>query len=272
MRGQVKVYQKKIVAKKRRRALFASLYSILFFGLVASGLSYLSHLKAFQIDEVIVSGNNRLPEAEIEKVVREKSAGNYFGLFSKENSLLYPKDDVAAALLSLPLVKEARTVRDGLRGVAVSVAERKGIAEWCGEAECFSIDENGFVFAPVQGATDSVLTYRGLLEGDPVGKQFLAPADFKKIHFFLNQLAGLSIDPREAAIDEFGYMTVSLGDGGKVIVYTKDDLSVVLGNIATVISDKSVAPSFSEFLSNLDYLKIDSGNKAVYKPKEPEEK
>ena len=274
MRGQVKVHQKKIIARRRRRALFLSLYSLLFLGVVASGLSYLSHLDAFAIKKVIVKGNERVSAAEIERVVFEKTAGNYLKLFSRSNSLLYPKDEVKEGVLGMPLLKDASVSRDGLGAVVIALLERKESAVWCGATDgeperCYSLDENGLIFDSREGFASSSadIVYRGVVKGDPIGQEFLPEAQFKKIVFFIKQLSGLSVGPREASISDSGYMTVTLEKGGKIMLDTKDDLSIVLANIATIITDRSVAPSFFEFLDGLDYIKIDSGNKAVYKLK-----
>lgn len=111
------------------------------------------------------------------------------------------------------------------------------------------------------------LIYRGLIEGDPVGKRLLLPEEFRKMRFFMGQVDGLSVMPREAILTASGYMTVMLEDGGRIFLNPSDDFSTVLGNLAAIITDKTVAPDFGRFLRELDYIKLDIGNKAVYKMK-----
>ena len=83
----------------------------------------------------------------------------------------------------------------------------------------------------------------------------------------MTELSSLSLSPREAIIASpaTGYITIVLDSGSKLIVDTHDDLSVVLGNIGAVLSDKALVPALPEFLQKLDYLKLDAGNKVVYK-------
>lgn len=300
MRDQIKLRQGKLAARRRRRAIFISAYSVFALGLVMCALSYLSQLPSMAIQTIAVHGNARMSAAVVESVAFKKLVGNYLNLFSKRNAFLYPKDEIARDVRALPLIKSADVARDGLTTIAVSVEERIQKAIWCpgsepsGKAagggngvarECYSVDENGFVFAPalvgLEGSTDLQFIYRnGLTRPDaasttaagPIGGHVLTPPQFKKIDFFMTELAGLSVEPREAILGDStssaSYMTVALKRGGKLVINTSDDLSAVLGNIAAIITDRSVAPSLDRFLSTLDYMKLDVGNKVVYKLKD----
>jgi hypothetical protein len=170
--------------------------------------------------------------------------------------------------------------------VVVNLEERSEVANWCnesglGEESCFLLDENGLVFTkiiegcgvnvcvPKTTGSSTRFTYKGTIADGPLGKQVLTPANFKNIQFFIHQLEGLSVDPVEALIASTSdYMTITLGGGGKIIVNITDDLSGILENISAVLKDRSVAPSFSDFLAKLDYIKFDAGNKVVYKVRE----
>ena len=68
-------------------------------------------------------------------------------------------------------------------------------------------------------------------------------------------------------IDEPHYMTVVLFTGGRLIINTNDDLAIVLSNLSSIMRDKTVVPTISSFLKKLDYMKLDSKNKIVYKLK-----
>jgi hypothetical protein len=274
MRGQVKFVQKKIIAKKRRRIFLLSLYSFVAFGFLVAVLSSISHLDSMTIEKIEVSGNSRLSSVDIENIVREKIAGNFLGFFSRSNVFLYPKEEVIDAIKAIPAVKGIEMERSGTKTLTIALEEKGEVARWCsGEiydtSDCYSIDETGYIFSKVSleaSSTPSVI-YRMTINDDVLGRQFLDEEDFKNLSFFIGQLEGLSLDPREVAITDINYMTVHLGEGGKLIVNRADELSKVLGNIAAIISDKSVAPSFPQFLRELDYIKLDSGNKVVYKIK-----
>lgn len=279
MRGQVKVYQKKIVAKRRRRVYLLSLYSFIAFAIVVSGLSFTSQLDSLSIEKIVTEGSSRVAEADLRNVVLEKINGNYGYLFSKRNTFLYPKNEIEKSLTELPAVKRVDVSRRGLNALVVFVTEREESARWCSNSDgssCYLIDDAGMVFAPAHVgcgagvclsamATSSNFVYKGLITENPIGKNFLPPDEFKKMEFFMREVERLSLKPVEAEIMENGYMTITLFDGGKIIVSTKDDLAKVLANLETVVLDTKIAPNFGKFLADLDYIKIDSGNKVVYK-------
>ncbi|HEU5114844.1 MAG TPA: hypothetical protein VFT82_03695 [Candidatus Paceibacterota bacterium] len=285
MRGQVKIYQKKLTARRRRRAFYLTLYSVAAAGLLLSLLSYVSQLPSFSIEGVSVRGNDRVSSSEVESVVWKDLVGNYGGFFSKSNEFLYPNALIRNDIGAIPAVKSVSVSRSG-RIINVTVSERTKTAEWCSgafgsTADCYSLDSAGYVFAKEACATSSVcvkasvstttssgLIYRGILADDPVGQSLISADEFKKINFFIGELSGLSVDPREVELSGTSsapYLTIVLGGGGRLVVNAGDDLSSVLSNIAAVISDRTVVPSLSEFLSKLDYMKLDIGNKVVYK-------
>ncbi len=270
MRPRVMVHQKKLIARRRRRAFFMSLYVLFALGIIFSGLSLLSQEQFMSIEKITVGGNVRAKVETIETTVLREMAGNYFYFFSKSNAFLYPADDIMEKILALPLIQSVSVNRNGLKAIEINLEERREDARWCeGSVHeinwCFSMDENGLVFDQI--ATSTAFIYRGLISGSPIGQSFLAPEEFKKIQFFVRDLGFFGIAPAEAIFGEPHYMTVVLLTGGKLIINTNDDLSVVLSNISSVIRDKTVAPSLSRFLEKLDYMKLDSGNKVVYKLK-----
>ncbi|MEK7163413.1 MAG: hypothetical protein AAB775_01745 [Patescibacteria group bacterium] len=279
MRGSLgKVYQKKLRARKRKRVLFVCLYILLALGAVFSGLSFLSQADFMSVEKILVRGNERAKIETVEALVVRETAGNYFYFFSKKNTFLYPAGNVKEKILALPLIQFVKVERNGLKEIGINLEERMEDARWCeGDIHetdsCFSMDENGLIFDVV--ATSTAFIYRGLISGFPtgspttlpIGRNFLPPEEFKKVQFFMRELGSFGIAPTEAIFMEPNYMTVVLFAGGKLIVNINDDLTAVLSNISSVINDKTVAPSLSRFLQKLDYMKLDSGNKVVYKLK-----
>jgi hypothetical protein len=218
------------------------------------------------VDEIVVTGDLRSNIDQIRAAVLRESAGNYLAFFSRRNAFIYPFSNIRQSLLALPIAESVKIRRQGLKSIEVSIEERKEEARWCMTGDtfkCFSVDTNGFVFDRTSSSTSFI--YRGLLEGDPIGQNILDSENFKRIQFFIRELEKLSLDPIEAVLNETHYMTVVLAGGGKLIVNTGSDLSAVLANVDSIISDKTVVPSLPKFLQSLDYIKLDSGNKVVYK-------
>lgn len=277
LRGQAKFQQRKLSARRRKEALRLAAIACAAAGVAFFGLGLLSQIGPLQIRDVAVEGNSRLTVDEVKDAVDAAISGSYLGVFSRSNALIYPHDAALAAVAALPAVESADVSRDGFGAVKVSVVERAPSARLCkgkvGDySDCYLLDEQGVAFR--EANADAVgYVYRGDKAGasatsTPIGRPWLPASDFKKLQFFMGRIDGLSLSPREADLGEGGYATIRLGGGGKLLVNLDDDLSVVLANLAAIISDKNIAPSFPDFLERLDYIKLDSGNKVVYKLKE----
>ncbi|HVT74930.1 MAG TPA: hypothetical protein VHD69_00710 [Candidatus Paceibacterota bacterium] len=273
MRDVLKTRQGKLAARRRKRAAFLLLFFLAAAGITFSVLSFVSQLDSLSIQSVAVRGNVRIPTEAIENIVLEKLTGNDISFFSRRNIYLYPKGPIVQAVALLPAVASVEASRDG-GTLVISVHEREEAALWCAgltqDTGCFSMDAEGYIFAEQPREDPKLFRYRGLIYDMPIGKRLLPTDQFRNIGFFMNELAGLSVEPREAILSGTStliYMTISLEGGGKLIVNSEDDLSTVLSNVAAVISNKAVAPSLSVFLASLDYMKLDIGNKIVYKLK-----
>ncbi len=270
MRGNVRVHQRKIIARRRKRALvfFSMILGVVV--VLLGGFALLTHASFLAVTEVKVSGNVRLAETYIRTFAEERLAGNYLGMFSRRAILIYPRDAIEAALRELPVVKDVTVEGDGLRVVEIHVEERVEVARFClGEvgdfASCFAVDENGFAFSPSDDA--SMIAYRNASTTDPLGEQVYGEEEFKNLKFFVRELVALDIEPREIVAGEAGYADIVLEGGGRLIINTNDDLSDVLANLSSILNDKTVASSPQAFLSRLEYIRLDAGNKVFYKLK-----
>lgn len=269
MRGNVRVHQAKIRAKKRKKLILVSLAVLSSILVVLGGFAWLSHAEFMKVSDVRVTGNVRLSEEFVASTTRATLEGKYLGLFSRSAIFLYPHDAIERDFLAMPLIKEVKVSSRGLHAVEVALTERVEVARACdgpaGDfARCLALDEDGLGFFP--SSDDSMVAYRNATTSLALGDSLFAKsADFKGIQFFVRELAKLDLAPREAIMGEAGYMTVVLGGGGRLIVNSTDDLSGVLANLSSILRDRSVAPSLGDFLKRLDYMRLDSGNKVFYK-------
>jgi len=263
-------YQKKLVIKRRKRVLLICLSSLIGLGIVSSGLAWLSYSEFTAIQNFSISGVDDQKTLDVNSMITNEISGKYPFFFSKKNIFLYPKNNIKQKILALPFVQNVEINEKGLNEVVVLIEEREESARWCEDvtlesSKCFSVDENGYIFGEI--ATSTAFIYHGLISDIPIGQQILSPDEFKKVQFFVRELGRMGISPSKARFGESGYITISLLYGGKLIVNTNDNLSHILSNISSILADKTVVPSVSGFLEKLDYIKLDSGNKVVYKLK-----
>lgn len=272
MRSNVKVYQKKIVERRRKRALWISAAYIALLAAMVAGLSWLSRVEATEISRIRIEGNERVSDEAVASVAEEEMAGAWLGLFSKKNALLAPEGAVAERLAALPQALSVDVDVKGLHELAIYIEERQEEARFCqgplGDfSSCYSVDGEGFIFDRAAEASDAI-AYRDDREGDPLAGAVIEPAQFKNLQFFAQELSSMGLPPREIELREAAYMTVVVGEGGRLIVNRADNLSKTLGNLASLLERRDIVPSAAELSEGLDYMRLDSGNKIFYKLKE----
>lgn len=147
-------------------------------------LGGVSHQERWRIYNIQITGPVIVSRDEVHALVQEKILGNYFFAYARDNSFLFPKQEIEQALLEkFPRLETAVAQRIDAHSISVVVTERKPYALWCGEAfdaesyelvPCWFIDDKGFVFdsAPIISSGVYLETYGTLTtqNGDnPIG-------------------------------------------------------------------------------------------------------
>lgn len=139
------------------RALIILVLTCLFF--VAGG--GISHNTKWRVERIDIVGVKSVPEDIVRTLVRQKLEGNYFFVYARDNSRLFPKVEIEQMLLeTFPRIQAVRVERISNHAILVTVIERTPYALWCGDLynaemyelnDCWFIDHDGFVFdrAPI---------------------------------------------------------------------------------------------------------------------------
>ena len=142
-----------------------------------------SHNDKWRIDRIDIVGANAVSAEEVRALAGEKLLGNYFFVYARENSFLFPRAEIERELIeTFPRLKTASVSRADAHTIVATVSERKPYALWCGEvfytevlelADCWFVDEAGFVFdrAPVFSEGVYLKVYGTLVEenaGEPL--------------------------------------------------------------------------------------------------------
>ncbi len=141
--------------------LYKILIGLVLFLLLSVTAGGISQNDRWRVSEIKISGANVVPNDEIRARVGEKLLGNYYFVYSKGNSYLFPRREIEASLLqNFTRLATATVRRASNRTIIAEVTERKPFAIWCGEVylrevnelnNCWFIDYTGFVFdrAPI---------------------------------------------------------------------------------------------------------------------------
>ncbi|MFA6565848.1 MAG: hypothetical protein WCT48_03835 [Candidatus Paceibacterota bacterium] len=257
--------------------------TLVFLCVVSVGFSIVwvfSH-PSFQINKISVSGNKVLSEGELRAIAQKNLSGNYFFLFPRANTLLYPKKTIQNEISSA--FPRANSVELSLEDNAllISLSEREPEALWCGTEKnrattdpgCFYMDKTGYVFDESPNFSgDAYFKFygKGLLQGgNPVGRNFISADFFKKV-FDLRAMLG-----------KYGKKTVEiflgdderaelLADSGCKIVFNADQEFLPLkSNMEAVFKSSEWGKKISgaDKCADLEYVDFRFGNKIYYKQK-----
>lgn len=139
------------------KSLAIVVLSVLFF--VAFG--GVSQSEKWEIVDITVDGAQAVSDHDIEAFVREKLSGNYFFVYARDNSFIFPRRGIERGLPEVfPRIKSVVIRRTDLHHIVVTVIERKPVMLWCGESieevmrtekGCWFVDDTGFIFdrAPI---------------------------------------------------------------------------------------------------------------------------
>ncbi len=275
--------------KKRKRVRLKIAIVILSLAALIIGLSYLSKIKAMRIDRVVISGNSVVDTDDLLHKVQSDIFGNYFYLFSKQNSMIYPKKAIEEHLLDT--FKRLKTVRldlSDLHTLQVSVTERDGKYLWCGHqfeetlgesssTECYYIDVNGYIFSKAPYFSGDVFMKfygTGLFNNSvsPVGQQFLELDQFQKFLSFRDKISALGLKVYALVLNPNGEYNLYIAPLSserqihtKIVFSKKNDFDKIIDNLAVAIATEPFATDFKKKFDTLQYIDLRFTNKVYYK-------
>ena len=239
--------------------------------IVVVGLLLLLRQDSVLISTISFKGLNVLTESELKPLVETQLAGSYAFLVPRSSSFFYPKRSIEHSLLvEQKRINEVKASREDFTHIQVSVLEREPAGIWCMRENdsCYLLDENGYIFAESPSFTGDVyFKYHGIIEGNPIGTNFLPPDEFHTLVFFVAKMKELSLAPISLSLIDDEY-AITLKEGGKVIFVRGDSLDRVLENLETALK----APSFKDrSLKDLEYIDLRFPNRVVHKWKQSAE-
>ena len=263
-------------ARKRRARVIRGAALLALVLLLIGALVFLARLSNVRIENIYVEGNAVISEQSIQEAVQKAISGNYLYLFPKDNVGLYPKATIAASLTNAfkPIQSVEVSLKD-LRGLLVTVVERKPHALWCGQefsnmskGQCYFLDDAGYIFAKAPDFSGNVFFkyFGGSLSSDPVGSELIETERFKVLEFFITALSQAGFHIVALHLRSSGVYEAYMEDGGRIIFNDKQDYAALLANLKTLVESDSFKAKISSDASNIDYIDLQYGNKIFYRP------
>jgi len=273
--------------KHKTRKKFWRLFT-LFFILIVSiivGLSYFSNSKKLSIDNIIIDGTNIIDSRNVDSFVKERLSGRYIYLFSRGNSLIYPKDEIYQNLLvEFPRIEELNIYREGFKTLRIKIKERSGSYLYCGEElpedqnsigeGCYFVNNDGYVFDNAPYFSGDVYFKYYVSIGDniskPLGINIMDKDRFHELVRFVDGVEVLGFKQSYIVIDGSGVNSLYLAKRGntmnpKIIFKTNDDLTIMLENLSSAMSKSEFANEIKERYDTLSYIDLRFDNKVIYK-------
>lgn len=278
----VKIKHNRRVQSIRLRVLL----SILFLSIVGA-LAFFSGDKHVVINKVTVTGTHIINASDVESLALDKMNSRYFYLFSRSNSLIYPKLAIYNSLReTYPRIEKLSVYKDNWHTLHIDIVERQASYLYCGSSipaisldvgeNCYFINSDGYVFdkAPYFSGNIYFKYYTKIPdENANILGQYLMPVDrFHSISRFIDNISGLGFKPIYVVIDGVNPNLIYLDNTGgtidHVIMFNEDnDLDVIFSNFSASMKIKEFADEINAKYANLEYIDLRFKNKVLYKAK-----
>ena len=254
-----------IIAKRRKARRYVGIFlkislPVAFF----IGLVFLLRADFLQVKSFEVLSAETVQTESIKNAASDFISGTNFFLLPRSNILFLSKANLAAALLSKFGRLENVEVNKQFfsRSIKLSVSERKEDFLWCSDqGKCFFMTKDGFIFDLANEVGTDKIIFRGLLNGNPLMKNFSTPEKMQNYSGFIEILKNADFQISSINIESNDKATAKSNTGDIIFSPDEEDLSTVAQNVILLINNiKSKTPS-----AQFSYVDARFGNKIFYK-------
>lgn len=280
--------------KIRRQKKLKRIIKISIFALVIIFLIYITNAKFLRVQKIVVNEVQYSDRNEIELSVKESLDGRYFGLFSRANVLLLPRNKIYREIKSkFPSIKNVNLDLNGLTEINVEMNEYKAGSLWCdipvtpskvlthedvtqdsdipqvvsdvSRANCYFMNEDGVIFAKTKYDPNSdVLKTFGKIVSDPIRQTYTDKKTFENLVEFTKLLRRINLSSDEIWTTNGSVYAFVTKENVKIYVESDSDPSKNFENLETVIKRDAINQAQ---MSNIDYIDLRFGNRVFYKLK-----
>jgi len=126
-------------------------YFLLFLIIILTGLYFLLFFSNFQVNNIIISGNEKINSQDLQNVINDNinrkiiELGNWN--ISSQSIFLIATENIKNKILnSYPIIENLTVTKKFPQDLNVQIEERKQFAIFCQNDNCFNIDDNGVIF------------------------------------------------------------------------------------------------------------------------------
>lgn len=252
------MYRKPYRVKKKKSILRSRVFWQGILGLILAGELFYFFIFSdfFQIKQVNISGEKKVSKAEIISVIEKETAKNILLI-----DLDKTKEKIFQEFPKIAEIKIKRKLPDALNLV---ISEREGVVIFCQSDNCFLLDKEGIIFAPMVEEIKLLKIRKTEIEslldlklGERVLEEILV-SSVLEIKFKLDDLKILLAEFVIISDDRLNVKTL---EGWEIYFDPKGNLTWQITKLKAVL--KQEIPT--EKRKNLEYIELRFGNLAPYK-------
>ncbi len=274
----------------RRKKIFQVFsYCCLFLVAIFALTSYLFHIDQLYIKRVYISGNKQVEDRQIFNVAKEILDGKHYGIYPKNNILIYPKKMIIKSLArDIPWIAETFISAAG-NSLLIEVKEREPKYLWCDDLSkailnrsCYYLDSNGFGFDKAPNFSSHVYPefYGGNKRGGYTGRSILPLDSLGHVLSVKDSLEKIIKSQYSPFAHIYGVYIYNNDDYDLLITDGKKEWKIIFNLTKSLSEEKKLkiekklkaiisSPFFIKELNNttqsLKYLDLRFGKKVFYK-------
>lgn len=244
---------KRIQRIKKKKSIFKrwSFWLILLFAIIfGAGFYFFIFSSAFQIKEIKISGNMKVPVEKLKKSISQEVDKKllFFNLKNIFLANLKEMDDII--LREFPQIARVTLEREFPDVLAAQVEERKSVAVFCGQERYFFIDKEGIIFEEIDESNLKMLKIK-LTSATSLGLGETV-IEKEKIDSILKIESKSTILFEEVLIVSESRFNAKTTEGWEVYFNPKRDLDWQLTKLNILLKEK-IPP---EKRGNLEYIDL----------------
>jgi len=226
---------------KKRKPIYRNLFLWLgiFVLLLSFSLLYFLFLADFfQVKEINVAGLQEVLQGRLKLLVQERAENNILSFPTRSIFLVDTGKMTEDILRKFPLISKVEISRNFPDSLNVSVAERKGLASFCGENVCFAMDEEGVVF---ENDGDTKPLIRTLISENEIhlGDKVIEKEELRQlleINSYLEMDLGVAV--KELIIASAEKLTVLTQEGWELYLNPREKIEWQLTKLKVLLNEK----------------------------------
>lgn len=229
----------------------------------------------FQIKEIKISGNQKVPTGDLENIIQNQIVRNLF--FSQTKSIFLVNLNIikTATLEKFPQLAKINLKRSFPDTMLIEIEERKPVAIFLQNENIFFIDREGIIFEEVSEAAPQWLQIKNLTltTDSKLGEEAIKKEKLSQVLEIESKVKGLqpALHPPAERAPNLKILEVSIiseerlnaktSEGWEIYFNLEGDINWQLTKLGAVL-EKEILPERRE---NLEYIDLRFGNLAPFK-------